>query len=87
MCRLKLQMLEKNSFATLVVLPGRGALSEHYFRGGESAQQQPIANGVLRVPLREKSADGRILEWIEVEIQLRTRPCDCYARRILTRTG
>jgi hypothetical protein len=43
-------------------------ITEHYFRGGKSTQNLPIANGVLRVPLHEKAADGAIVEWLEVEI-------------------
>ena len=43
-------------------------ITEHYFRGGKSTQHRSIANGVLRVPLHEKAADGAIVEWLEIEI-------------------
>lgn len=44
-------------------------ITEHYFRGGESKQQLAIVGGVLRVPLREKAADGAIVEWYEVVVR------------------
>ena len=43
-------------------------VTEHYFGGGKNTQQIPISSGVLRVPLHEKTADGAIIEWYEVEI-------------------
>lgn len=43
-------------------------VTEHYFRGGKSTQQLSIADGVLRVPLHEKAADGSVVEWYEIEI-------------------
>jgi hypothetical protein len=44
-------------------------ITEHNFRGGKSTQSLPIAGGVLRVPLHEKTADGSIVEWYEIEIR------------------
>lgn len=43
-------------------------LTEHYFRGGQRTQELSIENGNLRVPLREKSTEGGIVEWLEVVI-------------------
>ncbi len=46
----------------------KATLTEHYFGGGKSTLELSIENGKLRVPLRERSADGGIVEWLEVVI-------------------
>jgi hypothetical protein len=43
-------------------------ITEHYFRGGRQTRQLPISGGALRVPLREKTADGSVVEWLEVVV-------------------
>jgi hypothetical protein len=44
-------------------------LTEHYFRGGEQTSSLEIIHGQLRVPLREKTEDGALVEWIEIDLQ------------------
>ena len=44
-------------------------ITEHYFRGGKSTQWVSVANGALRVALREKAADGACVEWYELVIR------------------
>ena len=51
------------------VTGSKADITEHYFRGGKSTQQLVIAEGVLRIPLHEKAADGSIVEWYEVQIR------------------
>lgn len=55
----------------LTVKRSRGAsarLTEHYFKAASSTSQLKIANGELRIPLREKSESGAVIEWIEIEV-------------------
>jgi len=48
--------------------PRRFALAtEHLFRDAARQARIPVLNGSLRVPLRELSEDGSIVEWIEVD--------------------
>ena len=44
-------------------------MTEHYFRGGKKTRRLGIEKGQLRVPLREKTEDGTLVEWIEIEVQ------------------
>ncbi len=43
-------------------------VTEHYFRGDKNMSRLRITNGLLRVPLRERSTGGSLVEWIEVVI-------------------
>lgn len=49
----------------------RGAsaqVTEHYFQGGKASKQAAIANGEMRIPLRETTDEGAIVEWVEVAV-------------------
>lgn len=43
-------------------------VTEHYFRGGSTQKRLPVENAQLRIPLREHSEDGSLVEWIEVTL-------------------
>jgi hypothetical protein len=45
------------------------AMTEHYFGGGSKTRSLSVENSFLRVPLRERSEGGSVLEWIELDIQ------------------
>jgi hypothetical protein len=46
-------------------------VTEHYFGGSSHTKRLIIENGHLRVPLRERTEDGSVVEWIELTIQSR----------------
>ena len=43
--------------------------TEHYFGGGSKIYPLSHENGRLRIPLRERAADGPVIEWIEVNVR------------------
>jgi hypothetical protein len=45
------------------------SMTEHYFGGRSNVRRLSVESGRLRVPLRERSEDGSILEWIELDMQ------------------
>lgn len=42
--------------------------TEHYFGGTSKATRLEIHDGVLEIPLRERSGDGLPVEWLEIQI-------------------
>ena len=42
--------------------------TEHYFGGAHQTKPLTFEKGSLRVPLRERTEDGALVEWIEVSI-------------------
>jgi hypothetical protein len=44
------------------------SMTEHYFGGGSKARSLTVENGHLRVPLRERSEGGSVVEWIELDL-------------------
>jgi len=42
--------------------------TEHYFGGARQTQSLAFEEGYLRVPLRERTENGAIVEWIEISI-------------------
>jgi len=50
---------------------GAGSVNatEHYFGGGHKPLPLAVENGRLRVPLRERTEDGSLVEWIEISMQ------------------
>ncbi|MFN8009394.1 MAG: hypothetical protein U0V70_20660 [Terriglobia bacterium] len=44
-------------------------MTEHYFPRGARSAELKTQNGELRIPLREKSEDGTLIEWIDIEVQ------------------
>ena len=44
-------------------------MTEHYFREGTKTARLSVENEQLRVPLREKTENGTLVEWIEIEVQ------------------
>jgi hypothetical protein len=43
--------------------------TEHYFGGGHQTKTLAIEDGHLRIPLRERTESGAIVEWIEISVQ------------------
>jgi hypothetical protein len=43
--------------------------TEHYFGGAHQTKTLAFENGHLRIPLRERTENGAIVEWIEISIQ------------------
>jgi hypothetical protein len=44
-------------------------VTEHYFGGGKKTSRLPMQDASLRVPLRERSDEGSVIEWIELDIR------------------
>jgi hypothetical protein len=48
---------------------GTAEVTEHYFRGGSLTRRIPVVEGKLRLPLRERTEAGALIEWIEVNVR------------------
>lgn len=57
-------MMERSSKAS-----SQAKVTEHYFGGASSVASLRVQDGLLNLPLREESAEGSPVEWIEVDLQ------------------
>ncbi len=52
-----------------VALGAFAEVTAHYFRAASQMTHVPVLEGILRIPMRERSDDGAWVEWVEIDLR------------------